>query len=211
MAVPDLGLYLVTGQELSAGRTTLEVVEKAIEGGINTVQLREKGMSTRELVYLGKEVRRITREKGVILIINDRVDVAMAVEADGVHLGQDDFPVEDARYLLGDDAIIGLSVDTVEEAVAAEKVGASYVGLGPVFKTTTKADTGPVLGPEGVARVKEEINIPLVAIGGITRKNAEEVLRAGADSIAVVTAITMEEDITRAARELAELISRYRG
>ena len=210
MAVPDLGVYLVTGQELSAGRSTLEVVTKAVDGGVNAVQLREKGMSTRDLVALGKEVRRITKKYGVILIINDRVDVAMAVEADGVHLGQDDFPIEDARRLLGEDAIIGLSVDTAEEAVAAEKLGADYVGLGPIFKTSTKVDTGPVVGPEGIAEVKERINIPVVAIGGINKYNAADVLKAGAHSIAVVTAITKAEDITKEARELVELFKLYR-
>ncbi|NLO90038.1 MAG: thiamine phosphate synthase [Clostridia bacterium] len=210
MAVRDLGLYLVTGQELSAGRTTLEVVARAVEGGVNTVQLREKEMSARDLVALGKEVRKITKKHGVILIINDRVDVAMAVEADGVHLGQDDFPVEDARRLLGEDAIIGLSVDNAEEAVAAEKVGADYVGFGPIFKTSTKVDTGPVVGPEGITEVREKVNIPVVAIGGINKNNAPEVLKAGAHSIALVTAITKAEDITKETRELVELFKLYR-
>ncbi|KUK10484.1 MAG: Thiamine-phosphate synthase [Clostridia bacterium 41_269] len=210
MALTDLGVYLVTGQELSVGRSTLEVVTKAVEGGINTVQLREKNMSTRELVALGKEVRRITKEYGVILIINDRVDVAMAVEADGVHLGQDDFPIEDARRLLGEDAIIGLSVDNAEEAAFAEELGVDYVGLGPIFKTSTKTDTGPLVGPEGIAEVVEKINIPVVAIGGINKHNAADVLKAGAHSIAVVTAITKAEDITKETRELVEIFKRYR-
>ena len=207
----NLGVYLVTGQEYSKGRSTLDIVTRAIAGGIGTVQLREKGMSTRELVELGRQVRSITREKGIIFLVNDRVDVALAVEADGVHLGQDDMPLIDARRILGEQAVIGLSVDTPEEAAAAAEEGASYVGLGPVFKTGTKSDTGPVVGPQGVEVVSSRINIPLVAIGGITGKNMVEVLQAGADSVAIVSALTAAEDIEAAAKEMTAAFNAVKG
>lgn len=211
MEIPDLGLYLLTGEDISAGRSTLEIVEKAIEGGVQTIQLREKKMSAGQLVRLGKKLRVITRENGVALIINDRVDVALAVGADGVHLGQDDFPIEEARKLLGNRAILGLSVDNVEEAVKAERAGADYVGLGPIYRTMTKTDTGPVIGPESIREVKDRIGIPVVAIGGIHMENAPAALRAGADSLAVITAVTEARDITGAARDLTNLIRQYGG
>ncbi|NLK00866.1 MAG: thiamine phosphate synthase [Clostridia bacterium] len=211
MEIPDLGLYLLTGEDISAGRSTLEIVEKAIEGGVQTIQLREKKMSAGQLVRLGKKLRVITRENGVALIINDRVDVALAVGADGVHLGQDDFPIEEARKLLGNRAILGLSVDNVEEAVKAERAGADYVGLGPIYRTMTKTDTGPMIGPESIREVKDRIGIPVVAIGGIHMENAPAALRAGADSLAVITAVTEARDITGAARDLTNLIRQYGG
>lgn len=207
----DFGLYLVTDQRLSKGRTTQEVVRQAIEGGAKTIQLREKGMSARDMVKLGREIRRITWDANVTFLINDRADIALLVEADGIHLGQDDLSIEDARRLLGDEAVIGVSVDTVEEAIAAERMGVDYIALGPVFPTSTKTDTGPVTGLRGLSLVREKVKAPLVAIGGINRENAEQVLRAGADSLAVITGLTAEPDITLAARELSALIAAIRS
>jgi len=211
MKVTDFGLYLVTDQRLSKGRTTPEVVRQAIAGGAKTIQLREKGMPARDMVELGREIRRITLDAKVTFLINDRADIALLVEADGVHLGQDDLSIEDARRLLGDEAVIGVSVDTVEEAIAAEQMGVNYIALGPVFSTSTKTDTGPVTGLRGLSLVREQVKAPLVAIGGINRENAEQVLRAGADSLAIITGLTAEPDITLAARELSEMIAAVRS
>lgn len=208
--------YLVTQQDLSAGRSTTEIVAAALAGGIDVVQVREKDRGVRRQLEIARELREPTAAAGVGLIVNDRVDVAMAANADGVHLGDGDFPVEDARELLGEDAIIGRSVSTPEDARAAEAAGADYLGVGSIYTTGSKdvPDEEHDIGPEAVAAIDEAVEIPFVGIGGITPANAPEVVAAGADGVAVITAITQAEDPQAATRELGNAVregKRQRG
>lgn len=212
--MPDWSVYLVTGESLSAGRSTREVVERAIEGGCGVVQLREKDRTVRERYEMGREIRALCRERGVAFVVNDRVGLAQALDADGVHLGEDDLPVPVARDLLGEDAIIGRSVSTVTAAEAAEGAGADYLGVGTVYRTQSKADIPEDdhgVGPERVAAIAEAVDIPLVGIGGITAENAAEVARAGADGVAVITAITRADDPEGAAAALGEAVEQGRS
>ena len=195
--MPDWSVYLVTGESLSAGRSTREVVDRAIEGGVGVVQLREKDRTVRERYEMGREVRERCREAGVTFVVNDRVDLAKGLDADGVHLGDDDLPVPVARDLLGAEAVIGRSVSTVEAARDAADAGADYLGVGTVYRTQSKDDIPEDehgVGPERVAAIADAVDVPLVGIGGITAENADEVARAGADGVAVITAITRADD-----------------
>ncbi len=198
---PKAGVYLVTSESLSAGRSTLDIVGAALKAGIKLVQLREKDLSARELVRIGEKIRNLTRQFDALLIINDRVDVAVAVEADGVHLGQDDFPVEKARDL-APDLIIGASTHSLKEAVEAEKKGASYVNIGPVYPTGTKSWTGDYVGIAGLKKIAPALNIPFTVMGGIKAGNIAELRNAGATVFAVVTAITAADDPASAAEDL---------
>ena len=185
----DYSLYLVTDRTLSLGRSTVEVVRAAIRGGVSCVQLREKGCSTREFMDEARLLKALLAGTGVPLFINDRLDVALAVGADGVHLGQNDLAIADARRLVGNRMIIGISAESVADAVRAEAEGADYIGASPVFTTPTKTDTAPPLGLSGLRAIRRAVQLPLVAIGGIDADNAAQVLRAGADGLAVVSAI----------------------
>ena len=185
----DYSLYLVTDRTLSLGRSTVEVVHAAIRGGVSCVQLREKGCSTREFMDEARLLKALLAGTGVPLFINDRLDVALAVGADGVHLGQNDLAIADARRLVGNRMIIGISAESVADAVRAEAEGADYIGASPVFTTPTKTDTAPPLGLDGLRAIRRAVQLPLVAIGGIDANNAAQVLRAGADGLAVVSAI----------------------
>ena len=185
----DYSLYLVTDRALSLGRSTVEVVRAAIRGGVSCVQLREKGCSTREFMDEARLLKALLAGTGVPLFINDRLDVALAVGADGVHLGQNDLAIADARRLVGNRMIIGISAESVADAIRAEAEGADYIGASPVFTTPTKTDTAPPLGLDGLRAIRRAVQLPLVAIGGINADNAAQVLRAGADGLAVVSAI----------------------
>lgn len=200
------GLYLVTDRGLCGGRPLEEVVRLAVEGGASCVQLREKDLSTREFVETASAVKSILRPSGVPLVINDRIDVALAVGAEGVHIGQGDMPYETARRLMGRSAIIGLSVETWEDVEEARDLDVDYLGVSPVFPTPTKTDTRSAWGLEGLARIRAYVKHPLVAIGGMNRQNAAAAVRAGADSIAVVSAICSAPDPFREALELSSLI-----
>lgn len=195
--------YLVTQGDLHE-RGTRATVEAAIEGGIDVVQLREKHATARERYELGLELREVTSEAGLPLVVNDRIDLAAAIDADGVHLGDDDLPVAVARERLGEDAIVGRSVSSPEAAREAERAGADYLGVGAVFATGTKEtrESESEIGLETVRAVREAVDLPFVAIGGITAANAGEVVRAGADGVAVVSAIAAAENPTAATREL---------
>jgi len=187
----DLSLYLVTDRALSLGRETVNVVSAAIRGGVTCVQLRDKTCSTRAFVEEARAIKVLLQkaEPPIPLIINDRVDVAMAIGADGVHLGQTDMGIEDARRLVGKAMIIGISAESVEDAVQAERAGADYLGISPVFATPTKTDTAPPLGLEGIRAIRAAVSLPLVGIGGIHQQNVTDVLLAGTDGVAVVSAI----------------------
>jgi thiamine-phosphate diphosphorylase len=206
---PLRSLYVLTDPNLSRGRSHEEVVREAIAGGAEVIQLRDKSASTRDLIWIGEVLREITRQLGAVFIVNDRVDVALAVDADGVHLGSDDMPIEHARRLMGD-RIIGASVDDVQEAIRAVNEGADYVALGPIFPTSTKPDAGSVRGVGMIRRIKEAVNVPLVAIGGINLDNVSQVVEAGADSVAVISAVVAATDIRHAARALVERIKGVR-
>ena len=187
----DLSLYLVTDRDLSQGRATGNIVAAAVRGGITCVQLREKQASTREFVAEARAVKALlaAQERHIPLIINDRLDVALAVGADGVHLGQSDMELCDARRIAGANFIIGISAESVADAMAAAAAGADYLGISPVFATATKTDTASPLGLEGIRAIRAAVSLPLVGIGGINQNNASAVLQAGADGVAVVSAI----------------------
>jgi thiamine-phosphate pyrophosphorylase len=206
----DYSLYVITGDKFSRGRPVVEVARAAIEGGATVLQLREKDFTARQLIDAGYQLRRLTREKGVTFIVNDRVDVALAVGADGVHLGQDDLPIGMARRILGPGKIIGISTHSVEQALEAQRQGADYIGVGPVYETRTKDDVQAPVGVDLVRQVASVVSIPKVAIGGIKAHNVEEVIAAGADGVAVITAVVAAEDVSGAARELRSRIDNAR-
>jgi len=209
--MPDWDVYLVTGESLSAGRRTLDIVESAIDGGIGVVQLREKDRTVRERYEMGRTLRKLTREAGVTFVVNDRVDLAAVLDADGVHLGDDDLPVRAARRLLGEDAVIGRSVSTVEAAKTAEAAGADYLGVGAVYQSSSKDDIAEEthgIGPKRVRAIADAVDIPVVGIGGVTADNAAEVAAAGADGVAVITAITRADNPAAATAALVEAVER---
>ena len=205
----EYGTYLVTQGDRSAGRSTLKVVEAAIAGGVDIVQLREKNRTARERYDLGREVRDRTAEADVPLIINDRADLARVIGAEGVHLGDDDLPVAVAREQQGEVALNGRSVSTVAAAREAEAAGADYLGVGAVFATRSKdvTDEQAEIGVERVRAIADSVTVPIVAIGGIDPTNAAEAVAAGADGVAVISAITAAEDPAAATRELGEAVA----
>jgi thiamine-phosphate pyrophosphorylase len=201
-------VYLVTDRALSCGRSTIEVVQAAITGGVSCVQLREKHLSTRELIAEARILVELLRPHGIPLIVNDRVDVALAAGADGVHLGQSDMHICDARELLGAGRIIGISAESLDDAVRAEREGADYIGISPVFSTATKKDIAAPLGLEGVRQIRQAVKLPLVGIGGISAVNAAEVIRSGADGVAVVSAIVSAPCPETSTRDLLAQVRR---
>mgnify|MGYP001812708314 FL=1 len=202
----DYSLYLVTDRSLSKGRSSAEIVAAAVAGGVSCIQLREKSCGTREFLNEALALQPLLKSRNIPLIINDRLDIALAIEADGVHLGQSDMPIGMARKIAGDSLIIGISAESVDDALRAEQEGADYIGISPVFSTPTKTDIAPPLGLEGVRQIRALVDIPLVGIGGINSDNAESVLAAGADGIAVVSAIVSAADPAGAAKKLKTLI-----
>jgi len=203
----EVDIYPVTCERLSARRSDLEVLESVIRGGGRIIQLREKELSGSELYCLALKFREVTEAAGVLLIINDHLDIALAVGADGVHLGQDDLPVEVARKL-APDMLIGASSHSLAEALAAEKAGADYVNIGPIFPTGTKELKTRTLGPGAIAAISPHLAVPFTVMGGINGSNIDQVIAAGARRVAVVTAITQARDM---AATCAELRSRIRG
>jgi len=196
------GLYLVTDRELIGDRDFNAVVLAAVDGGASYVQLREKDATTRDFVQAARRIRPALKERGVPLIINDRVDVVLAADADGVHLGQHDLDPTTARRLLGPDALLGLSVESMDDVVEAEDADVDYLGVSPILETPTKRDTLGAWGLDGLAQVRRRSRHPLVAIGGLNAGNAAAAIAAGADAIAVVSAVCAAADPRRAAAEL---------
>ncbi|SDF54378.1 thiamine-phosphate pyrophosphorylase [Halorubrum xinjiangense] len=201
--------YLVTAESRSAGRTTPEVVGAALDGGVDVVQLRDKATSARERYETGLQLRELTADAGVPLLVNDRIDLAAAIDADGVHLGQSDLPVAVAREQLGEDAVVGVSASTAEQARAAEAAGADYLGVGAVYGTDSKDVSGDRdgIGTERVAAVADAVELPVIGIGGIDANNAAPVIEAGATGVAVLSAITAAEDPETAAAALRETVT----
>lgn len=207
----DCSLYLVTDSGMCSGMGLERLVAEAVAGGVTMVQLREKHACTREFLEKAQALQTILQPLGVPLLINDRVDIAMAVNAAGVHLGQSDTPCHVARELLGPEAIIGLTVDTDEQTVATESMDADYLGVGPVFETNTKPDHSPVLGVNGFTRRRALSTRPCVAIGSVRAEHAQSLLEAGADGLAVVSALCASEKPRQAAQELREAVESFRG
>jgi len=205
----DLSLYLVTDRPLSLGRNLEWVVEEAVKGGVTMVQLREKETSTREFIELAIRLKRKLSEFKVPLIINDRVDVALATDADGLHIGQSDMPYEIARKLLGNNKIIGLSVENIEQVFQANTWDVDYIGISPIFSTPTKTDTAKPFGLEGARKALAVSKHPAVAIGGINKNNAKKIMETGINGIAVVSAICSANNPRKAASELKNTIKRY--
>ena len=201
-----LKLYLVTDRELSLGRSLEEVVSEAVKGGVTVVQLREKDASTGEFIELARRLMKLLKPLDIPLIINDRVDVALAVDADGVHIGQSDMSYEDARRLLGPDKIIGLSVESFEDIEAANALDVDYIGISPVYGTPTKTDTAEPFGLEGLHKAVQMSAHPTVAIGGMNASTIAEVMAAGTDGVAVVSAICSAENIRKATSDLRAIV-----
>lgn len=200
----DLSLYLVTDKRNKTDDEFLEIIEEAIKGGTTVVQIREKEGETLDFYNLALKVKEITSKYNVPLIVNDRIDVALAIKSEGVHIGQTDMPADVARSLIGDEMILGVSASTVEEARKAEKDGADYIGTGAVFPTATK-DDAPSITKDDLKEVTGSINIPTVAIGGITLENANELAGTGIAGISVVSAIMNSKDPKTASENLLKI------
>ncbi|HLR67940.1 thiamine phosphate synthase [Virgibacillus alimentarius] len=205
----DLLLYFIMGSD-NTKRNPSQVLQEAIDGGVTIFQYREKGLHVKkgeDKIQLGKQLRKICQEKGVPFIVNDDIDLAIQLGADGVHLGQGDEPIKEAREKLPNTFPIGISVSTIEEAVLAEQQGASYLGVGPIFETATKPGKKPI-GIQTIRDITEKVNIPIVAIGGVKKSNAMQIKKAGAAGISVITAISQAGDAEQAARELREQLDK---
>jgi len=204
-------LYLVTDESLSLGRDITDVVKQAVKGGVTMVQLREKELDTRQFINRALQLKKILSEYGIPLIINDRVDIALAVKADGVHIGQNDMPYDFVKKIVTDNMIIGLSVETLDQAIEAEKYDIDYLGVSPIFSTPTKTDLYKEWGVEGLRKVRSFTKHKLVAIGGINSSNAAGVIQAGADGIAVVSAICSAENPEAASKELKAIVEKMKN
>jgi thiamine-phosphate pyrophosphorylase len=204
----DYTLYLVTDRELMSSASVEESVRQAIAGGCTVVQLREKSLSSRDFYETARSVREITSRSGVPFIVNDRLDIALAVDADGVHVGQEDLPCGAARRIMGDGKIVGVSVSNLEEALAARDAGADYLGVGAMYATGTKADAN-VTGMDELKKIRAAIGLPLVAIGGINAATVPNFKGTGIDGIAVVSAIVASADVAGAAGKLKETFAEF--
>jgi thiamine-phosphate pyrophosphorylase len=203
-------LCVIADHALSNGLSEAEIARLAYSGGADIVQLRMKGCDGKEMLEQARKIRTVSDEYAGFFIVNDRVDIAVLSDADGVHLGQSDIPIEDARDLLGDDKLIGASVHSVDEAEDAESRGADYLSVGSIFSTYTKPDAKQNLGLDAVFMIKKAVDIPVMAIGGINRGNIQEVIRAGADGVAVASAVISQKDIRSATHELRDMILKVR-
>jgi len=203
------GIYLVTDRRLIRDKSIQDVILQAIKGGVSMVQIREKEISTRTFIKEAQEIKKLIEPFDVPLIINDRVDVALAIGADGVHIGQQDIPYPFVRKILGEDAIIGLSVETLQQVQEAEDYNVAYLGVSSIFPTNTKKNTNQIWGLEGLKKVRASSHHSLIAIGGINLSNAASVFEVGADGIAVVSAICSAENSEHTAKHLYEIYLEY--
>jgi thiamine-phosphate pyrophosphorylase len=202
----NLDLYVITDEDIAGGLSHAEIARRALAGGADVIQLREKACGSGDLLRIGRIIREITRKTGALFIVNDRLDVALACNADGVHLGQDDMRAGVARQIAPHGFIIGVSVGTVEEAILAEREGADYLAISPVFPTASKYNAGPGHGLRVLQDIRQKVSIPIIAIGGINTGNVDDVIAAGADGVAVISAVVGSPDITAAARQLREMV-----
>ncbi len=203
-------LYVITDEAIAGGLTHAEIARQAIAGGADVIQLRDKECGCRELFRIGLILRTITTKTRTLFIVNDRLDVALACKADGVHLGQDDICVGVARQIAPPGFIIGVSVGTVDEAIRAEQEGADYIALSPVFSTDSKKDAGQGRGLDVLREIRRSVSVPVIAIGGINLDNVHEVITAGADGVAVISAVVGSGNITEAAGKLRNRIYKSR-
>lgn len=203
-------LYVVITETFCAGRSGLEVLDACLRAGVRLFQFREKHLPAAELVRMGEAFADRCREAGALMIMNDRVDIALAIGADGVHLGQDDFPVAAARRI-APDLLVGSSTHDLEEALAAQSAGASYVNIGPIFATQTKDVPTGVVGPEMIDTIRPHLSIPFTCMGGLKAHNLHEVVCRGTRRVAVVTAVTAAPDVYAAAKELRQAIHAAQG
>ena len=201
-------LYVVTDENLSNGLSHSQIAELACRGGADVIQLRDKDIDDAGFLRYAMEIRRICDKYGSMFIVNDRFDIALECGADGAHLGQSDLPIAEARKRSPEGFVLGCSVGSPEEALKAERDGADYVALSPVFDTSSKSDADPGHGLTVLSEIRKAVKIPVLAIGGINRDNAESVVKAGADGLAVISAVVSQNDVERAARELREIILR---
>ena len=202
-------LYAVTDRAWAKEVTLMEQVKQALKGGITFLQLREKKLSEGEFIKEAREMKKLAAQDQIPFVINDKIKVALEVDADGVHIGQDDMSVEEARKLLGEDKIIGVSVHNVKEALKAQKGGADYLGVGAVCATSTKKDAN-VVSKEEIKKIKEAVDIPIVAIGGIKKDNIDALTGTGIDGVAVVSAIFGAKDITKDTKELLKTVKKMK-
>ncbi|MEJ2208952.1 MAG: thiamine phosphate synthase [Anaerolineae bacterium] len=203
----DWSVYVITGPLTAPDRSVVDVVRAAIRGGATVVQLREKEATTRDMIELGRALLAVTRPAGVPLIVNDRLDVALAIEAEGLHVGMDDMPVATARRLLGPDLLLGYSPNSVAAARQGAREGADYLGIGDVFGTGSKPDAGEPVGLEGLTAAARAVSIPVVAIGGVTVDNTPAAIEAGAAGVAVISAVMGAKDPETAARRLRQAVA----
>lgn len=206
-----LGLYLITGTYPELGRGHMDIARAALEGGADTLQIREKDAGRPEVLRIALEMRDLLDKSGseCLLLVNDLIDVAIESQADGVHVGQEDLDAGAARSMCGPAMLLGVSASSVEEAKKAEEEGADYLGVGPIFATPTKPDAGAPIGLEGLREIRETVELPLVAIGGINEDNAGWVFEAGADGIAVISAVATAKDMLGSIRGLRRLADSY--
>ncbi len=201
------GLYVITDETLIEGRKHKTIAEKALKGGAKVIQLRDKKCSDLYFFKTARRIKELCENFNATFIINDRIHIAMALDADGVNIGQNDLPLPQVRKLLGPDKIIGVTCKTVDDAILAEKQGADYLGVGPVFSTQTKLDAGCVIGPDFIKGLKEHVQIPIAAIGGINAKNIDSVVKTGADMICVISAVVCSENPEKATLDLVNKIN----
>ena len=211
LSIRNWGVFLVTDRKQTAGRELVEVLSQAFAGGVRAIQLREKDLETVEMYRLGERLLSMTRKAGAALIINDRVDVAMALGADGVHLTRKSLPPREARALVGSDLLLGVSCHGLADVREAVEGGVDYLLFGPIYATPSKASYGPPLGLDMLRQARAICPIPILAIGGITAPRVPEALGAGADGVAVISAILAAPDPGRASRELIEAVARVRA
>jgi len=198
----DYSLYLVTDRSILKGRDIFKAAEDAIKGGVTLLQLREKDISTSNFYNLALKMKTLSKHYNIPLIINDRLDIALAIDADGLHIGQDDMPIKIARKLLGKNKLLGYSVSNVEEAIYGERNGADYLGAGPVYPTGSKADAGNPIGFDGLKIIRGSVSIPIVGIGGIGLSNISEVKSSGIDGISLISAILGNSNIEESSKIL---------
>jgi thiamine-phosphate pyrophosphorylase len=204
----SLQVYFITDIGHTNGKSAHHIVEEALAGGVTMLQLREKQAPLRQVIEEGRRFKDLCRQYGIPFIVNDRIDLALLLEADGVHVGQDDIPASEARKILGADKIIGISAGNMEEAELAVSEGADYLGVGAIFATSTKADAGEPVGTGLIKQIRARWPVPIVAIGGISHDNASKVIEAGADGVAVISAISKHADCRYAARRLKQIASK---
>ena len=200
----EIDFYFVTDSELSKNKIFSDV-ENAIKAGCKVVQYREKNKSTKDMIEEAKQLKKICEGKAIFLV-DDRVDIALAADADGVHIGQEDISFQTARVLLGKSKIIGITVHNLEEAIEAEKLGVDYIGLAPIYKTGTKEDARDPIGTKMIEIVSKEVNLPIVAVGGINKNNVKEVIESGADSVVSISAVMNSDDVYSEVSKFIEII-----